>query len=334
MSHEMYENDTAMYAGERAWHGLGTVVEKALSPDEALKVSGLDWDVVKSPSIIAEYEDFDSYMNHATTSKTVATIREDNGEILGLVSPQYQVVQNRELFDLAYELGGEVKVETAGSLKNNRQIYILLRGDSFDLPGEDTVLPYMGLFSSHDGSLSLSALDTSVRVVCANTLDQAFSEGRNRIYRIKHSGDVENKLNDLRDALKRFKETGKLFKDKVTTLANCNWNQANIQKFWLNVYMNLEEPFVTNPATEREEVAFKKATTTLADWSTRFDKELSDNHFKATAWTAANAITNYYQHREGSRGRKRSDNSRIHNNLLGSAADKSKKVMQMALATV
>jgi phage/plasmid-like protein (TIGR03299 family) len=334
MSHEMYENDTAMYSVEKAWHGLGVVVEEAPSPREALKLSGLDWSVVKSPSIIAEYEDFSGRIHEAVTPDTVATIREDTGAILGLVSPNYEVVQNEELFDLAYELGGDVKVETAGSLKNNRQVYILLRGDSFDLPGEDTVLPYMGLFSSHDGSLSLSALDTSVRVVCANTLAQAFSDGRNRIYRIKHSGDVKTKLADLRLALNRFKETGKLFKEKTQILANTSWKRGDIQEFWMNVYMNLEEKFVTNPITEKEEQAYVKASHVIGDWSTRFDAEISEHGFEASAWTAANAVTNYYQHREGARGRKRSDNSRIHNNLLGSAATKSNKVMQMALATV
>ena len=30
--HEMYENDSAMYAGSSAWHGLGTVVADALAP--------------------------------------------------------------------------------------------------------------------------------------------------------------------------------------------------------------------------------------------------------------------------------------------------------------
>jgi phage/plasmid-like protein (TIGR03299 family) len=307
-------------------------VEEAPSPREALKLSGLDWGVVKSASIMAEYEDYDGYGNEAVTADTVATIREDNGKILGLVSPNYEVVQNEDLFELAYELGGQVKVETAGSLKNNRQIYTLLRGESFDLCGNDTVLPYMGIFSSHDGSLALSLLDTSVRVVCANTLYQAFSEGSNRIYRVRHSGDMKTKLSDCRTALKRFTETGKLFEEKTRYLSRKDLNRREIQEFWLKVYMQLEEPFTTSPSTEKEEKSFVKATATIGDWASRFDKEISENNFRATAWTAANAVTNYLQHREGARGRKRSDNSRIHNNLLGSAATKTTKVMQMALA--
>jgi hypothetical protein len=63
-----------------------------------------------------------------------------------------------------------------------------------------------------------------------------------------------------------------------------------------------------------------------------FDQERSEYCLDATAWVAANAVTNWIQHREGSRGRKMSSNSRIHNNLIGKAADSSSQVMKMALA--
>tara|TARA_R110001592_G_scaffold158191_2_gene389279 strand:+ start:5646 stop:6653 length:1008 start_codon:yes stop_codon:yes gene_type:complete len=334
MSHEMYENDTAMYAnGQPAWHGLGTVVEHSPSPAEALRLSGLDWKVVKSPSIIAEYENEEGYMDDAISTKNVATVRQDTGDILGLVSPSYQVVQNEELFDIAYELGADVKVETAGSLDNNKKIYIMLRGDTFDVGSEnDSVTQYLGLFNSHNGTLSLSGLPTSVRVVCANTLNMALSQGGRNLYRIKHTGEMTEKIADLRRALKRFRETGSMFQDKVQILNSKFMNTADIQNFWVRVYTELQEPFTANPITDKEERSTIKAAQTFAEWSQLFDSERSEHGLRPTAWTAANAVTNWLQHREGSRGRKMSDNSRIHNNLIGKAADSSSQVMKMALS--
>ena len=334
MSHEMYENDTAMYAnGEAAWHGLGTVVEHSPSPAEALRLSGLDWKVVKSPSIIAEYENEDGEIEDAISTKNVATIRQDTGDILGLVSPSYQVVQNEELFDIAYELGADVRVETAGSLDNNKKIYIMLRGDTFDVSSSnDSVTQYLGLFNSFNGTLSLSGLPTSIRVVCANTLNMALSQGGRNLYRIKHTGEMTEKIADLRRALKRFRETGSLFQEKVESMSHRLMSYADIQNFWVRVYTETQEQFTSNPITDKEERATVKAAQTIAEWSNIFDKERSEHGLEASAWVAANSVTNWLQHREGSRGRKMSDNSRIHNNLIGKAADASSQVMKMALS--
>jgi phage/plasmid-like protein (TIGR03299 family) len=330
----MYENDTAMYAnGEAAWHGLGTVVEHSPSPAEALRLSGLDWKVVKSPSIIAEYETENGVIDESVSTKNVATIRQDTGDILGLVSPSYQVVQNEELFDIAYELGADVRVETAGSLDNNKKIYIMLRGDTFDVNGSnDSVTQYLGLFNSFNGTLSLSGLPTSIRVVCANTLNMALSQGGRNLYRIKHTGEMTEKIADLRRALARFRETGSMFQEKVQILNNKSMSSSDIQNFWVRVYTELQEPFTANPMTDKEERATVKAAQTIAEWSQVFDQERSEYCLDATAWVAANAVTNWIQHREGSRGRKMSSNSRIHNNLIGKAADSSSQVMKMALA--
>jgi len=330
MSHEMYENDSAMYAGQSAWHGLGTVVEEAPSPYEALKLSGLDWEVEKSGALGALRHDGGiSY-----TSEAVATIRKDTNEILGIVGPHYEVVQNKELFDVAYELGGEVKVETAGSLKNGRQIYVLLKGDTFDATGRgDEVTEHLALLNSHDKSLSYSALPTSVRIVCANTLDMALNQGSKRMFRVKHYGkNIQEKLQAMREALSMYRETGKMFRHTVQELSMYSWDRHQISNFWMNVYQTIEGPVNPNPSNEEEENDYKKAVVTLDSWSETFDKE---RHLAGTGpWNAANAVTNWIQHRVPTRGRKRTATSKVQRNLLGDGQKQSLKVMQMALKAV
>lgn len=332
MSHEMYKLDTAMYSETPAWHGLGIVVENAPSPREALRLSGLDWSVVKSPSVLAEYEGEDGYMYNAVSTRNVATIRQDTGEILGLVSPEYQIVQNEELFDLAYELGSNVKVETAGSLEGNKKVYITLKGDTIESRGDDITDLYLALINSHNGSLALAGLPTSYRIQCANTLNAALRTGRKNMYRITHNGDMESKIIAMREALRTFKEIGSLFKDKVSTLDNTDWNTDKVRDFWVNVYMAIEEPFVSNPSTEKEDESFIKATSVLATWSSKFDEERDRFGLPASAWVAANAVTNWIQHKEGKRGRKMKNESRLQSNLIGKAADSTTKVMNMALS--
>ena len=45
--------ETMFYTRVAPWHGLGVCVENAVSSEEALKVSGLDWNVVQK-SVMTE----------------------------------------------------------------------------------------------------------------------------------------------------------------------------------------------------------------------------------------------------------------------------------------
>ena len=48
--------ETMMYVGEKPWHGLGIEVKEAPTSEEALKIAGLDWEVVPKP-IFNEFGD-------------------------------------------------------------------------------------------------------------------------------------------------------------------------------------------------------------------------------------------------------------------------------------
>ena len=330
MSHEMYKNDSAMYAAQPAWHGLGTVVEEAPSPVDALKISGLDWEVEKSGSLAAVRQD--GGMSYC--SDRVATIRKDTNDILGVVSPSYQVIQNEELFDVAYKLGGGVKVETAGSLKNGRQVYVLLKGDTFDATNRGAeVTEYLALMKSFDGTLSYSALPTSVRIVCANTLSMALSTGSRNMFKVKHHGvNIDDKLQAMREALVCYRETGSMFRDVVGKLSMHTWNQQQISGFWLDVYQKLEGPVNPNPKTDQEERDYRKCLTALSKWSTTFDEERS---IAGTGpWNAANCVTKWLQHNRTNRGRVATASSKAANVLMGNAQKNSVKVMKMAMDAV
>ena len=75
---------------EKAWHGLGQVVETYPTSAEALKFAGLDFEVEKLPNM--------HRLNDGTeiTSQTsFFTYRPDTGAVLGdRLGKDYQVVQN------------------------------------------------------------------------------------------------------------------------------------------------------------------------------------------------------------------------------------------------
>ena len=171
--------ETMFYTRVAPWHGLGIRVESALSSQEALQASGLDWNVVQRPIMTSAYEPVPGYK---------ANIRDIDNKILGVVSDRYRVVQNAEAFAFTDALLGEgVKYETAGSLQEGRRIWLLAK-------------PYLVFSSSHDGSGAIKVAMTSVRVVCQNTLNMALSTAK-RIWSTVHVGDLAAKMDEAHNTL-------------------------------------------------------------------------------------------------------------------------------------
>ena len=335
MSSEMFEKDTAMYRKEKAWHGLGVVINEDCNPRQALREAQLDWDVVPSSMITCDYRTPEGYVATTTTTKKVANVRQDTGDIVGWVSPNYTVVQNSELAELAYTLGDNSVVESFGSLRNGGRVYCLVRCDSFMAQNNDEVTQYMLLCNGHDGSLTLSGLPTSIRVVCANTLHMAMSNGAKNMFKFTHSGDMTEKLEQAREALGFYKETGRFFKANVNNMVATEWDKETIQRFWLDTYQDLTKETLVAPKnfkTENDEKVYKNAISTISKWSTTFDTEMQElNVNRPNAWIAANAVTNWLQFNESKKGRKTSSDSRIDNNLFGKNASNSITVMKKAL---
>lgn len=115
--------ETMFYTREAPWHGLGTKVETAPTSSLALSLSGLDWNVYQKKIRTENGELIPGYR---------ANIRDRDGKALGVVSERYRVVQNAEAFEFTDSLLGEgVTYETAGSLHDGKQVWLLAR-----LPGK------------------------------------------------------------------------------------------------------------------------------------------------------------------------------------------------------
>ena len=100
--------ESMFFVRDMPWHGLGVRVEEALSSEEVVKVSGLDWEVVQKPIITSDLMYVPGYK---------ANIRSTDQKVLGVVTDRYKVVQNHEAFKFTDDLLGEgVVYETAGSL--------------------------------------------------------------------------------------------------------------------------------------------------------------------------------------------------------------------------
>ena len=184
--------ETMFYTRVAPWHGLGTRVENALSSGEALKASGLDWQVIQKPIMTNDLTPITGYK---------ANIRDSDNKVLGVVSDRYKVVQNAEAFAFTDALLGEgVRYETAGSLQEGKKIWLLAKlPEKYIIEGEQ-IEPYLVFSSSHDGSGAIKAAMTPIRVVCQNTLNLALSSAK-RVWSTIHMGELAAKMDEAHNTL-------------------------------------------------------------------------------------------------------------------------------------
>ncbi len=184
--------ETMFYVREAPWHGLGTRVESALNSEDALVMSGLNWNVIQKPIMTTSGNPIPGYK---------ANIRDTDNRVLGVVTDRYRVVQNSEAFAFTDGLLGEgVRYETAGSLQDGKKIWILAKlPDKYIIEG-DQIDPYLVFSSSHDGSGSIKVAMTPIRVVCQNTLNLAMSTAK-RSWSTIHIGDLAAKMDEAHNTL-------------------------------------------------------------------------------------------------------------------------------------
>lgn len=176
---------------EKPWHGLGTIVKEAPDSREALRLAGLDWEVVQSPI----------FTTHGKVEGFKANVRSTDRQVLGVVTDRYKVVQNTEAFAFTDSLLGEgVQYETAGTLMGGRKVWILARlPREFIIAGE-RISPYLVFSNTHDGSGAVRVAVTPIRVCCNNTLNLALSTAQ-RSFSMIHTGDIRGKIHEAKQTL-------------------------------------------------------------------------------------------------------------------------------------
>jgi phage/plasmid-like protein (TIGR03299 family) len=285
MAHEIMENDF-MFSGRGIvpWHGIGSVLDGVLTPEDAIREARLDWQVVQTPVYTAN--------NRAVPIPGyVANVREDTREVLGIVGEKYRVAQNRDLFAFADDLVGSNEercaYETAGSLFNGRRVFMLVNMPKGRIAGDD-YQPYLCLSNAHDGSSALQVFLTGIRVVCNNTLQAALDTAKRKIS-IRHLSSMENRKDE---AIKAMGAASKYFHDLEVFASELAGKKVNIARV-------LDRLF---PATKAMSSRQVKANHEVKELIKTLFKQKDDlQNFRGTAWGAYQAIADYRSNAEPKR---------------------------------
>lgn len=271
------EVETMFYVGrETPWHGLGISVESAPIAEYAIVLAGLDWEVTKEKVFTERGIQIPNFY---------ATTRNTDGNVYGMVTDKYKVVQNREAFAFMDNLIGEgVKYETAGSLFDGKKVWLLARMPERKILGEKFET-YCVLTNSHDGKNAVQVACTPIRVVCNNTLNLAIGSAK-RIWSTRHCGTLEGKLADAKDTLGFASTYMDALNVEAEKMATTPLNAVQLGKV-------VAEAFPINESMSKRQIEnAEEARNTFNAYYNRDDVQ----NFKNTLYGAILAITDYVDH--------------------------------------
>lgn len=228
----MHNVETIVYTGKNLpWHGLGTEVPDNLTPDEIMKAASLDWTVSKRQ---LAYEGGTAGM---AVEDRFALVRDSDDQFLDIVGKVYRPTQNKDAFEFfdKFVKEAKLKMNTAGSLCSGRYVWALAETkQSFEIgKDKDRIESYILLVSPHRFGMSLIAQQTTVRVVCQNTLNLALNEKGMTSYRMTHGREFNDRAKlEAAEVLGLATKSFSAFKDQVLILAEAKIKRIDAIEFY------------------------------------------------------------------------------------------------------
>lgn len=306
MSHNV---ETMAYAGEVPWHGLGTRVSNDLTPEQMMKAAGLDWEV-KALAARTRHRGKDISL------PVKALVRDTDGEVLTIISKDWNPVQNSEAFAFFDEFvkRGEMEMHTAGSLRNGKIVWVLAKiNESFEAIRGDVVDSYLLFTNPHRYGHRMSVRSTQIRVVCNNTLTAAQKTRSDMIIDFNHRVAFDQER--VKQALNISSRQRAEYREAATFLASRRASDEKVVEFFRTVF-------------PKSENAKKK------DGDTQYIKRLNETLInqagadlaRGTWWNAFNAVTYYLDHEHG-----KSIDTRLDNAWYGGGANKKQFALDTAV---
>lgn len=312
MAHEV---ETMFYRNDVPWHRLGNKVVDAPTIEEAIVAAGLDWTVSVQ----------DLFMANGTMVPNKATVRDSDQSVLGVVGPNYTPLQNMDAFKFfnPFLEGNQVTLETAGSLRQGKRVWILakINKDPLVITKNDTVEKYILLAHGHDGLMSVRVGFTPIRVVCANTLAMSIGNSGSQLLRVKHTKNLNENLEKISEVMNVANQSFEATAEQYKFLASREISQADLEKYIKLVFVG--------PKFEKMEDEGKKPARDVMPKVLRLFEEGHGAQLpgvKGTYWAAYNAINEYLGYEKGN-----DEQARLDNMWFGQSANVNEQALKLGV---
>lgn len=322
------------FVGETPWHGNGKQVT-----DESIMYDDEKFIVECNLNTTAEKRQLYRQVNGVTVPANAwEVVRVDDGTVLAnMVGERYTILQNKEAFRWfkPFLEAKEAALHTAGALFGGSRIWILakLNRDPMEIAAGDIVEKYILLSHSHDGSLAVRAGFTPIRVVCWNTLSMAHSAQASKLIRLKHSKNVHQNLENLREIMNTVNAEFEATAEQYRLLASKSINQNDLKKYVKKVFGVEADDSVIWTGGERSKelkaLCSERQKNILEEVMAFMDKGKGNNlpSVNGTYWAAYNSVTEYLSYING-----RNADNRLDSLWFGVNNKLNKEALEIAVA--
>lgn len=283
------------------WHREGSIIERPPATiAEALDLAGLDFFVDVKPVFVTH-----TGGEYAKVTDYQATFRTDTQRTLGIVGSRYTPLQNGDAFRIIEPLlnTGRAALETAGSLREGRDVWILVRFDINDAVVQevfaDEVLPFGLLSNNHAGERGVILQETPIRVVCANTLGTAHRSAIDgKVVRVRHTFNVELRTVQAVESLwEALIERYQIIARQYAILKRCFLSRAAFTSVVLDSAAPIQAQWLVAKPAWQQEQALTRARARRARIEDLWGNG-TGHAGNESAWEAYNALVQSVDHDE------------------------------------
>lgn len=292
MAHELeFDGNAArmFFVGDEfPWHGLGKQLDTPPTIEEGITCAGLDWTVDRKRLIIE---------GTGRQAPAYATVRRTDGNILGVVGMEYEPVQNLDAFKWFQPWldSKQVTLETAGSLKEGRHIWVLARinRDPIEVVKGDPIIRYILLSNSHDGSRMVRAGFTATRCVCWNTVEAALSAKSSKLLKVRHTKNADEALKNIQETMNLADRNFEASIEQMRAMARKGVTKATIKEYVTRVFR--PKPITADENEEMTDAQEERCDRIVGKILPLFEKGRGNDmpEVKGSLWAAYNGITEY-----------------------------------------
>jgi phage/plasmid-like protein (TIGR03299 family) len=193
---------------------------------------------------------------------------------------------------------------------------------------KDVIEEYIFLTTSHDGSGSIMAAFTPVRIVCNNTLNQALRNHTNSVL-IKHTANAEEKLKQAARIIAISETTSEMLKTMFNKWSKVRINDKELHKLiQLAMAPNVEVFKAVAEDNKNFEFTknFENVCTDVFDYAMTSESQQMETT-AGTLFGAYNAVTGYYQNVKSYK----SNDQKLNTIMFGTGLEKTKKAFEICM---
>jgi hypothetical protein len=295
------------------WHQLA-IVKETITREEIKETL---FPIAQSPAMVSIDGINITLDNHKVICADLRGLRDDlaeNERIVPLHIPKagYQVIDNGQVWEAMEKSLKDLDavVTSVGTLEAGKKFFISTNiGDSEMVINKDKFKFFLNFVTSHDGTIAMNAYDSSIRIVCMNTLRWSMQAQGDVNFKIMHTKNADLAMVNLPDLVNAILKGRADLKEVMEYLETCKVDQNDALAMASGYFA-----ITTNNDINLSARSMNAAT----EIATLFGRGIGCKG--ETLYDLANGATEYWTSGEGT-GKKGTTGSRLYRSSMGSAAD-------------